>query len=1630
MKKGMIAMKRTIPLLLVLALLVNTLLGTMVMSSAEENGDGASQTKETAETVVNDYTSLFVQDGLFRMIAPMTQNTDDLVGTPVTAVTDLAGNTYTVPAGAKWVESGINLGYGNKINFGAGAVPLEGDYTVQTIFAFNDEQVPTEAITDPLPFFVAGPVHYYLCYIPRTTDDSNRNGISKTVLWLHNGEKRVPVYDFDVSWGSPLLEEEYDHIFEISSNISVTDAMAQITVLKDRTTVITKNTPKVAATTDTMSFGPSFNLNMYAILVYDHTLSEEELLQNHFASLMAYYKVDMTKFLQIEDPVIIEELYALLNTVRLGESSKEDLQAIVDNYAITGGLLGNVNVNDYVSYKGVQTRIKGKTSARALFAFDPETLATLEQQGCTLQYGILLSEYTEGMTVADLKMTYNNSIGEYTAPDGAEAFVIYNKGEFCTDSLYDKGDGLFYAAATLPSYDAEDANNSLLKKEYIYRAYVCVDMGGKTFTLYLDPNEYFGSTLSVYEAAEYFLYAGYASSPVLSAVCGDTATAGALAAQDARLTAENAYNTAADAILLVPGAHTGAVAAKKQNDVDVSSININMDLITALSKGTQAAASKYQAELYANIGLQNYTLASEQIVAAREAANPIYQLAYDGAITAGADQETAEKIGAVASEKLLSRIADVETQVTKLADAEKEMSSVLNAFLTSYYAENILGQIFNAGRRVNINKTALNRYAIVTDSEHLDAASALQRLALQQLGVSLGVYCVDNEYIGTLYDYTDIKNAIFMGLTQDTLSDQDFAYSFYADDTHIFMEGTDSDALATAATVLIRDLCDSELPRLNLTVSRGENALLDVTYKPLVWFKDAYDYGTLTFSDYDAEGIFEIFLQKKEAMPTEMTVQTEKTPDDYPISQKKQFFVSTDGNDNNAGTIDAPFATIARGLEAVKGLGGAVLWIRGGIYTITETLVLDALHSGSVSAPTFISAYNGEKVSITSSKVVPGDSFKSIDAAIADGMIDASIRDRLNTFGANNSNNVYVAPIDVEAYGYQELTTKYHPNAYVNGTEAVIARWPNLGEEDSTYHIENGLVPFSDITLPNDNGKSDIVSVGRVTVAASSLYEIGKDLTGGWIVCFDNYPYKDRVLQYDQTDLDMWTHAAAYEEWERSYYNVSMSVDDQGRNLLTSEQYCTWGAKEYQWTRNDMYFFNILEELNSPDEYLVDREKGLMYIYCEEAPTAETEVLLSSDTFKLMSLTGAENVIIDGIDFTMANDVSVYMTSCQNVVMQNCTVHDTTATAVSINKSVHCGLLDCLVYNIHATSVTIAADVKNVENFVQNSHIIGSEYRWMLSYAGIRTVISHNTLENGCSILSETCAYETVLEYNDILRGPQTSNDVGPFYTCAGYGKRDNHIRYNLFHDINVAYGGIYCDEQASGMYIYYNVIESTHQLASSANAISIPGGNMNVVYNNICINAGNAGVGSSETYYPMTIDGVKTGGWDRGLTWKNNSKSWLSHHTTLETEYTAEEIARRFPLYAWYIDLLRTHVAERDANPNWIPNDKYTDNPADVLEIFLRSPSNNVVIQNIAINCTNTVVQTDPLGKNLYDKNLTCGPYAASQILQGDLGFIDEENDDYRLKEDSPIYSFIPTFENLPLDRVGILNEDGSVKN
>ncbi|MBI2928231.1 MAG: right-handed parallel beta-helix repeat-containing protein, partial [Verrucomicrobia bacterium] len=138
--------------------------------------------------------------------------------------------------------------------------------------------------------------------------------------------------------------------------------------------------------------------------------------------------------------------------------------------------------------------------------------------------------------------------------------------------------------------------------------------------------------------------------------------------------------------------------------------------------------------------------------------------------------------------------------------------------------------------------------------------------------------------------------------------------------------------------------------------------------------------------------------------------------------QAGTFFVSPPGDDANPGTEAEPFATLSRAQAAVrqaKGAGPVTVFLRGGTYYLSETLVFTAEDSGTANAPVSWQAWQDEQ------PVISGGAKLALKwEAFRDGIMKARVPAGFTT-----------------------------DQLFVNGERQILARYPNF---DPNVRILNG----------------------------------------------------------------------------------------------------------------------------------------------------------------------------------------------------------------------------------------------------------------------------------------------------------------------------------------------------------------------------------------------------------------------------------------------------------------------------------------------------------------------------------------------------------------------------------------------
>ena len=656
------------------------------------------------------------------------------------------------------------------------------------------------------------------------------------------------------------------------------------------------------------------------------------------------------------------------------------------------------------------------------------------------------------------------------------------------------------------------------------------------------------------------------------------------------------------------------------------------------------------------------------------------------------------------------------------------------------------------------------------------------------------------------------------------------------------------------------------------------------------------------------------------------------------VVSKADFYVSLSGNDSWLGKLpapnpqrtDGPFRTLECARDAVRKLkqtgrlpaGGIMVCVRGGMYPITKTFELTADDGGTANAPIVYKAHEGEEVRLVGGKQIDG--FAPIDDPAALARIDEACRDRILQVSLKRHGVTDFGELKPRGFGRPMYTAALE--LFVDDKPMQLARWPNRG------WAKIAAVPA---------GKQ----AGRFT------YE------------------GDRPKRWTAAD-DIWLHGYWTWDWADSYVNVK-SINVETKEITTHEPHGVYGysaGKRY-------YALNILEELDEPGEWYLDRNSAVLYFW-PPAPTHQKKAFVSILEEPAISMRDVSYVRLEGFTIECTRGTGIEIVGGTGNVIANCVLQNIGNVAININGGTENGVVGCEICQTGDGGILLSGgDRKNLTpagNYACNNHIHNYS-RWVRTYrpavrlSGVGKRLANNLIHDGPHTGILFGGNDHVLEFNEIHSVCYETGDVGAFYTGRDWTTRGHVIRYNFFHNIHGPYThgamAVYLDDAASGTTIFGNVFYK------AGRAAFIGGGRDNIVENNIFVDCEPA----------VHIDA-------RGLGW---AKKYIVKGGGWHMYRKLEEVCFDKPPYS-------THYPKL----------------AKILEDDPAVPKGNVIRRNICFGGRWLDLQgVDKSIVNIQD-NLT----------EVDPCVLDPNNMNFQLKDSSPAYEL--GFRRIPVEKIGLLKD------
>lgn len=564
------------------------------------------------------------------------------------------------------------------------------------------------------------------------------------------------------------------------------------------------------------------------------------------------------------------------------------------------------------------------------------------------------------------------------------------------------------------------------------------------------------------------------------------------------------------------------------------------------------------------------------------------------------------------------------------------------------------------------------------------------------------------------------------------------------------------------------------------------------------------------------------------AAETRQTADSRQSCDIGGTGATEEIFVEA-GHAGGDGSYHAPFGSLEEARDYIRRLkengaypvNGIVVNFREGVYPISETITLGAADSGTAAGPVIYQAYQNEKV-----EFVGGTFFNPAEAAevteeSAVGRLDSSVVSKikqipLTDLGLTTED---FGEIDLRGSGTSFLFTMGYKNSipytdlYFENERMTLARWPNKTEESPYTIVQTVLEPGTDSSVTD------------------------KEEARGMTFTVD---IPEEKLEKWQGAQDIWVHGFWYYDWSDS--SARLAEVDAANKKLTTEHPSAYTVRSGQ----RFYAYNILEELDEPGEWYLDKETGNLYVY----PPGEGDILISNFKKTILSVTGASDIQFKGLDFKGTRSSGIVIRNCTRVGIEDAFVCDTADYGVQIASSESCYLKDSEICSTGAPGAGISGGnfttLAPGNNYIDNCHIHNFAERDFTNtpgvhISGVGNKLSHNEIHEAPHLAIRFNGNDNIMEYNNIYHVCKDADDAAAIYTFLGVVKRGNIIRHNYIHDMQsastapgkIGIYGVYSDGGMCGNIIVSNVFEN---IAGSGGAVKL-GNRDHTVANNIVVN-------------------------------------------------------------------------------------------------------------------------------------------------------------------------------------------------
>ncbi len=654
-------------------------------------------------------------------------------------------------------------------------------------------------------------------------------------------------------------------------------------------------------------------------------------------------------------------------------------------------------------------------------------------------------------------------------------------------------------------------------------------------------------------------------------------------------------------------------------------------------------------------------------------------------------------------------------------------------------------------------------------------------------------------------------------------------------------------------------------------------------------------------------------------------------------------FIATSGDDTNPGTKAKPFATLNRARAETRKFKeqGVTVWLREGTYCFEQSFELNQADGGAENRPVAYRAFQNETVRLAGGHQISASDFKPVT--------DPQILNRIDESARNKMLQVDLKAMGITNFG--RFPDVYRGNApllelFFNGQPMPLARWPNDAWMTVARTVASGAKP----SPANPKG-----------IPSTFLY------------------HGDRPQRWTKADEVM-----LHGYWCQDWFDETLKV----RTIDTVAQTIKFAAPAAYGLGSGLrryYALNLLEEIDMPGEWYLDRKTGILYFW-PPAPLARAQMWVSTLAKPVISIKDASHVTLRGLTVEFSQGDGVVIEGGQENLIAGCTLRNLGGIAVTIKDlpgalggGRHNGVTGCDISEVGREGIMLNGGNRNTlapaKHFAVNNHIhhfgrLMRTYAGAISVDGVGNLVAHNLLHHAPHSAVFFKGNDHVIEFNEMHHLMLETHDAGAIYMGRNWTCTGNMIRYNFIHHrgaFGIGSSGVYLDDGNAGNTILGNVFYK-------GTWATVLGGSRNTtVANNIFIDCEPAVNVDDRAYVHMGEKGT--------------------------------------------LNLTLAQIPYQQ--PPWSTHYPYLVN---ILEDEPGEPKYNVVTRNVRVGGTWTwLIRRKDETKPPLDQLIKI----KDNWIDGDPGFVDAKNLNFNLRDDSPVYRKIPGFQKIPFDQIGLYQDE-----